>query len=70
MRKLKTLPVPPPERLSLTADEASGLTGIAAGKIRELCKQGKLPHVRLGRRIIIRRVDLETFVDPSRRAAE
>jgi excisionase family DNA binding protein len=64
MRKRRDLPLPPADKLRLSINEACALSGLGESTLRLHCKKGKLRHKRVGRRIIIRRVDLERFLDP------
>jgi excisionase family DNA binding protein len=50
------------DRLTLTAEEAACLLGISRGLAYELARCGKLPVVRLGRRILIPRAALEKML--------
>ena len=51
------------ERMTLTVEEAAYLLGISRGLAYELARGGKLPVVRLGRRILIPRVALERMLE-------
>ena len=56
-------PVPdPPDRLTLTVDEAAYLLNISRGLAYELVARGELPAIRLGRRIVIPRVAMEELL--------
>jgi len=50
------------ERLTLTVNEAAHLLGISRGLAYELARCGRLPVIRLGRRILIPRVALEKML--------
>jgi excisionase family DNA binding protein len=52
----------PPDRLTLTVDEAAYLLNISRGLAYELVARGELPAVRLGRRIVIPRVAMEELL--------
>jgi excisionase family DNA binding protein len=41
------------ERLTVTVEEAGEMLGISRGLAYELVRRGELPHVRLGRRIVV-----------------
>lgn len=43
------------ERLVLNAGEAAELLGISRALVYELCARGEIPHLRLGRRVVIPR---------------
>ena len=44
---------PGEERLVWTVEEAAGMLGISRAHAYELVARGELPHVRLGRRVVI-----------------
>jgi excisionase family DNA binding protein len=50
-------------RLAVTVDEASGLLGISKWLGYEMVAQGKLPALRLGRRLVIPLSALERLLD-------
>ncbi len=50
------------EGLLLTVPEAAKLLRISRGLAYELVAQGRLPHIRLGRRILIPRHGLEGWI--------
>jgi excisionase family DNA binding protein len=50
-------------RLAVTVDEASGLLGISKWLGYEMVAQGKLPALRLGRRVVIPLSALERLLD-------
>jgi excisionase family DNA binding protein len=50
------------ERLLLGVAEAAKLLGISRNLAYELIRQGRLPHLRLGRRILIPRKGLEEWI--------
>jgi excisionase family DNA binding protein len=58
----KTYQPPPPGRISLSVAEVCGLTGIGMTKLRAVINTGLLPSRRLGKKIIIRRVDVDNFL--------
>ncbi len=49
-------------KLGLTVDEAAKYTGIGRNTIRQLISWKKLPVLHVGRKIIIRRDVLESFI--------
>jgi len=51
------------ERLTLTVEEAAQLLGISRGLAYEMARCGKLPVVRLGRRLLVSRGALERMLD-------
>ena len=62
MRKLTAHEIPITDRLALTLDEVCGLTGLGLASIRGAIAAGQLRSGRLGRRVIIRRTDVDDFL--------
>lgn len=52
----------PPERLTLTVEEAARLLGIGRSLAYELVATGGLPSIRLGRRILIPRAAVDVLL--------
>ena len=52
----------PPERLTLTVEEAARLLGIGRSLAYELVATGDLPSIRLGRRILIPRAAVDALL--------
>jgi len=50
------------EPLVLSVPEAARLLGVSRNLAYELVREGRLPHVRLGRRVLIPRVGLEQWL--------
>jgi excisionase family DNA binding protein len=50
------------DRLALSVEEASRLLGISRSLGYELAAQGRIPTIRLGRRIVVARVALERLL--------
>lgn len=50
------------ERLTMTVEETAGILGISRGLAYELVRRGDLPHLRLGRRIVVPVRALESFI--------
>jgi excisionase family DNA binding protein len=50
-------------RLTLTVEEAAQLLGISRAFAYEAVKRGEIPHVRIGRRVLIPRAALERMLD-------
>ena len=50
-------------KLGMTIDEAAAYTGIGRNTLRQLVKIGKLPVLRIGRKIIVRTDVLEHFLE-------
>lgn len=51
-----------PERLTLTVPEAADLLGIGRGLAYELARTGQIPVIRLGRRMLVPRAQLEVML--------
>lgn len=41
------------QRVTVTVEEAGEMLGISRGLAYELVRRGELPHIRLGRRIVV-----------------
>lgn len=52
-----------PERLTLTVEEAASLLGISRNLAYELVADGRLPSIRLGRRVLVPRQALYRLLD-------
>ncbi len=50
-------------KFGFTVDEASEYTGIGRNTIRQLIRWEKLPVLHIGRKMVIRRSVLESFMD-------
>jgi excisionase family DNA binding protein len=50
------------ERLTLTVEEAAEVLGISRPTAYEAIQTGEIPHIRIGRRILIPRVALEKLL--------
>lgn len=55
--------------LLVSIPEAAYETRLSQDGIRRAIARGELPHVRIGRRLLIRREDLEAFIEARRRPA-
>ena len=51
------------ERKTFTVEEAAKVLGIGRQKAYELAREGKLPVLRLGKRILVPRIALERMLD-------
>ena len=49
-------------KIALTVYEASEYTGIGRTNLRQLIAWGKIPSIRIGRKILIRREVLDEFI--------
>lgn len=53
----------PPARIAYSPREAAAALGVGESTVLRLCEAKKLPHVRVGRRIVISKKVLEAFVE-------
>ena len=51
------------ERQTLNVDEAARIIGVGRNRLYETIRQGELPVLRLGRRILISRVVLDRIME-------
>jgi excisionase family DNA binding protein len=51
------------ERLTLTVSEAAQLLGVSRNSLYEAVRRNEVPHLRIGRRIVIPRRQLENLLD-------
>ena len=49
--------------ITLTVQEAAARLGLSVWKLRDLCKQGKVPHLLLGRKLLFRQAALDALLD-------
>lgn len=54
------------DKLALTVNEASEYTGIGRNTLRDLIRWDKLPVIRVGNKVVIRRDDLDRFLSENR----
>jgi excisionase family DNA binding protein len=54
---------PAPQRLTYSVEEAAELLGISCAFAYECVNRGEIPHLRIGRRILIPRSALHKFVE-------
>ena len=54
------------DKLALTVNEASEYTGIGRNTLRDLIRWDKLPVIRVGNKVVIRRDDLDRFLSKNR----
>ena len=50
------------DKIALTVYDASEYTGIGRTNLRQLIAWGKIPSIRIGRKILIRREVLDEFI--------
>jgi excisionase family DNA binding protein len=55
-------PIPPPGRISLSLNEVCGILGIGMTTVRKAVEADMLPARRLGKKIVVRRVDVDEFL--------
>jgi excisionase family DNA binding protein len=61
---------PPPQRLTLTVDEAAATLGISRASAYEAVRRGQIPHIRIGSRILVPRSQLEKMLASDEPRAE
>ena len=54
-----TRPIPPTPRLTLTVEEAAKALGISRAFAYEAVQRGEIPHIRIGRRILVPKAQLD-----------
>ena len=54
--------LPTKSRLTVSLAEAAAMLGISARSMRRLSSTGEVPVVRLGRRVLVARADLDALV--------
>lgn len=52
------------ERRTLTMDETAAVLGLSRSAAYRLAKTGDIPTVKLGRKLLVPRVQLERMLDP------
>jgi excisionase family DNA binding protein len=62
-RRPTEVQLPPPGRMSVSLEEAAMLTGLSLTSVRRAVKAGKLKVHRFGARVIVRRTDLDAFLN-------
>jgi excisionase family DNA binding protein len=58
----ETTPARPDERLAYSVDEAAQITGLSRDLLYDQMRTGQLAYLKVGRRRIITRQHLETFL--------
>lgn len=51
------------KKMCLSATEVSELTGISLSLIRKLTRNGEIPHIRVGRRILYQLTGIEDWLN-------
>jgi transcriptional regulator with XRE-family HTH domain len=54
---------------TLTEEQFADAVGLSVAFIRQLRREGRIPHVRINRRVLYLRDDARRFLDQHRRAA-
>ena len=54
------------ERRLLSQQEAASYLGISYWTIRDLVFRREIPHMKIGRRILVDQIDLDAYVDRSK----
>jgi excisionase family DNA binding protein len=52
----------------LNADETAAYTRLSVSSIRKLTARNRIPHIRIGRRVLYRRAELDEWLDAKRTA--
>jgi excisionase family DNA binding protein len=51
------------ERVCLTVKEVAAMLGVSKNSCYEACRRGEIPHLRIGKRILVSRVVLCRLLD-------
>lgn len=51
------------ERATVTVEEAGEILGISRGSAYQAAREGRLPAIRVGRRLVVPKVQLERMLD-------
>jgi excisionase family DNA binding protein len=62
--RAKERPVAPAESIALDVDTTARMLGVSASHVRNMVKDGTIPHTRLGRRILISRAIVMGLLEP------
>jgi len=57
-----TRPIPSTPRLTLTVEEAAEALGISRALAYEAVKRGEIPHIRIGKRILVPKAQLDRLL--------
>ena len=58
------------DRLTLTVEEAASLIGISRGLAYKLARSGKLPTIRLGRRLLVPMASLKLMLTQTKTSVD
>lgn len=64
MRRRDNIPEPPPTRTILSVAEVRSIMRVGENTVLKLIWDKKLPAKRVGKRWLIRRVDVENYLNP------
>jgi hypothetical protein len=53
---------------TLTEPQFAAIVGLSVAFLRELRRQGRVPHIRINRRVLYLKADAERFLDDHRQA--
>jgi hypothetical protein len=53
---------------TLTEPQFAAIVGVSVAFLRELRRQGRVPHIRINRRVLYLKADAERFLDDHRQA--
>jgi len=56
------------ERLTLNCIEAARLLGLSKNSVYQACLKGEIPHLKIGKRILIPRVQLDRMLNEAGKA--
>ena len=60
---MSSKPIPNDKPLALTVSEVSRLLNLSRGSTYEAIRRGEIPHIRIGRRILISKKAFERFLN-------
>lgn len=52
-----------PEKVTLRVTEVARMLGISRGSAYEAIQRGEIPHIRIGRRVLVSKKALDRFLD-------
>ena len=56
------------EQLGFTVQQVARMTSLHPQTVRALIREGRIRHVRVGRRLIVPRTEVERFLEPAKTA--
>lgn len=60
---MSSMPIPDDKSLTLTVSEVSRLLNLSRGSTYEAIRRGEIPHIRIGRRILISKKAFDRFLN-------